>query len=247
MVRDARNRHADRRPRMGRRARRYRRPARSRPRSMRRPPGSAATTSLLRGVSTAAIGTPRSCPSATNAAIVCSGEQVGDDGVEFSRRAHIAPRSCRTWGRRTARVRRATPSCRAIAAATAGRSGRSRPGNGRSGRCSDFAAGLATVRWTASPRRPPDPRYRRAGRATARPPRSGRSRCNRLGRNVTGDSRRPAPPTRPAPRLLPRRRRMAAAPAFPTSGRCATARWTTRTEPGRSPATTSTGPPCRNR
>ncbi len=75
----------------------------------------------------------------------------------------------------------------------------------RSDRCAGCAVCRATARWTASGRRRPAPRSRTADRATAPPPRNGRSRCNRRCRNATGGSRRPAPPTRPAPQRSPRR------------------------------------------
>ena len=115
------------------------------------------------------------------------------------------------------------------------------PTRRRSGRSAGFGVCHATARWNASGRRRPVPPIRTADRATAPPLRSGRSRCNRLCRNATGGSRRPAPPRPPVPRRWPRRCRSAAAPGVPSSALTGTAPSTSRRTPGRWRARTPAG------
>ena len=130
----------------------------------------------------------------------------------------IGPRWCRTSGRRTARVHPAMRASRAIGAATAGRSARTRPCTEISGRSAGCAACPATARRTASAQRPPGPRIRTADRVTEGPPRTAKSRCIRLCCNVTGDSRRPAQPTRPARPRSPTRRPSGGSTGVPDVG-----------------------------
>ena len=173
------------------------------------------------------------------------GEQLGDERVDLPRRA--VPRGDRVELRVLKLL--GLPQPRSHTAPLARRQQADPdvtvPARRISGRSAGFGVCHATARWTVSGRRRPVPRIRTADRATAPPPRSGRSRCNRLCRNATGGSRRPAPPTPPAPRRSPRRCRSAAAPAVRPSAPTVTAPSTSRRTPDRWRARTPVG--CRRR
>ena len=194
------------------------------------------------GLNTAAMGTPRRCPSATSSSIVWAANSSRDRGVELLGRGIAGGDRLELGIGELVRAHRARPASRATDGPTAGRSGRIRRGRRMSGRSADSVGVRATARPRSSARRRPGPRSRKADPEPARPPRTGRSRCTRLGRSAIGGSRRRARPRRPARRRWPTRCPAAAARAVPWWDRTATVRSTSRRARRRWPASDACGP-----
>ncbi len=161
-------------------------------------------------------------------------------------RPRSAQRSRRICGPGIRRAPPAIGAARAIVAATSRRSVRSRPDTGRSGR-RPGSSGVRATYLAGGRRRRPARAPRTPGRAPSPPRRTGRSRCNRLRRNVIDCSTRPVRPMRLGRRRWPTRYRPAVAPVSRWWGPTVTANPRGHRAPDRSRATMTAARLCRSR